>query len=151
MQASEFELPDQTGKTHKLSDYRGKWVVLYFYPKDDTPGCTKEARGFRENLKAIGELGAAVMGVSKDSVESHRKFAEKYQINFPILSDPEKTVIKAYGAWGAKKFMGKEYDGTLRKTVLINPNGEIVKTYEQVNPIGHAEEVLKDLAGYLVS
>lgn len=145
MKAVEFNLLDQDGKEHKLSDYFGKWVVVYFYPKDDTPGCTKEACSFRDGIKELQKLGAVVLGISKDSVKSHKKFAEKFNLNFPILSDESKETIMAYGAWGKKKFMGREYDGTFRKTFLISPQGEIAKVYEKVNPTQHADEVLGDL------
>lgn len=145
MKAKDFKLQDQDGKEHRLSDYKGKFVVLYFYPKDDTPGCTKEACGFRDTISEIQKLGAVILGVSKDSVASHKKFAEKYRLNFPILSDESKAIIKAYDAWGLKKFMGREFEGTLRKTYLINPKGEITKTYLAVNPTQHASEVVNDL------
>ncbi len=145
MKATDFSLSDQNGKTHKLSDYLGKWVVLYFYPKDDTPGCTKEACSFRDGIKELENLGAVVLGVSKDSIASHKNFAEKFHLNFSILSDEAKEVINAYGAWGKKSFMGRTFDGVLRKTVLINPQGEIAKVYEKVNPTQHADEVLMDL------
>lgn len=145
MKAADFKLPDQEGKEHQLADYKGKWVVVYFYPKDDTPGCTKEACGFRDGIAELMKLGAVVLGISKDSVKSHKKFAEKFSLNFPILADETKEVITKYGAWGKKKFMGREFDGTLRKTFLINPGGEIVKIYDKVNPTQHADEVLVDL------
>lgn len=144
-QADDFSLPDQDGKTHSLSQYRGKWVVLFFYPKDDTPGCTKEACNFRDSFVELQAFGAVILGVSKDSVASHKKFAEKYHLNFPILSDEKKVVIGKYNAWGTKTFMGRTFEGTLRKTCLINPNGEIQKVYEQVNPLLHAGEILADL------
>lgn len=147
MKATDFSLPDQEGRLHKLSDYKGQWVVLYFYPKDDTPGCTKEACNFRDRITDI--KGAVVLGVSKDSVTSHKRFAEKYHLNFPILSDESKQVIKAYGAWGVKKFMGKEFEGTLRTTFLIAPDGEIRKEYKNVNPLAHAGEIVTDLASYI--
>ena len=146
MKAPIFSLPDQTGKVHKLSDYTGKWVVLYFYPKDDTPGCTREACSFRDMSSEYTKRGIVVLGISKDSVASHKKFAEKYHLNFPILSDTTHKTIEAYGAWGTKKFMGREFTGTLRNTYLINPDGEIVKTYLGVNPLIHAGEILKDFA-----
>lgn len=145
MKAPDFSLADQDDRIHKLSDYRGKWVVLYFYPKDDTPGCTKEACNFRDFLDTFKEKGVAILGVSKDSVISHKKFAEKYHLNFPILSDESKEVIKAYKAWGKKKFLGREFEGTLRMTYLIDPKGEIGKVYKNVNPTIHASEILKDL------
>jgi thioredoxin-dependent peroxiredoxin len=145
MKAPDFNLPDQNNKYHKLSDYLGKWVVLYFYPKDNTPGCTKEACNFRDGREFIEQAGAVVLGVSKDSVTSHKRFAEKQNLNFTLLSDPEAKVIKAYGAWGPKKLAGRAYEGILRNTYLINPHGEIIKTYEGVNPATHIGEVLKDL------
>lgn len=144
-QPIDFELPDQNGKMHKLTDYAGKWVVVYFYPKDDTPGCTAEACSFRDKFAVLQKMGAVVLGISKDDEKSHKKFAEKYSLNFPILSDVTKETIKAYGAWGEKKFMGKTFDGALRKTFLIGPTGEIKKVYEKVNPIDHAGEISKDI------
>ena len=143
--APDFELPDQDGKLHKLSDYKGKWIVLYFYPKDDTPGCTKEACNFRDSFHELQAKGVQVLGVSKDSVASHKKFAEKYELNFPILSDESLKVIKSYNACGVKKFMGREFDGVLRISYLIDPKGMIKKVYEKVNPLIHASEILKDL------
>lgn len=145
MKAFNFSLPDQTGKIHRLSDYLGKWMVVYFYPKDDTPGCTKEACGFRESSQVYREKGIVILGVSKDSVASHKKFSEKYHLNFPILSDENKKVIKGYKAWGEKKFLGKTFEGVLRKTYLINPQGKVAKVYEKVNPLIHASEILKDI------
>ncbi len=145
MQASDFKLPDQDGKTHQLSDYHGKWVIIYFYPKDDTPGCTTEACNFRDSFHELQAKGVVILGISKDSVKSHKKFAEKNNLNFPLLSDETKEVINAYHAWGEKKFMGKTYEGIRRTTYLINPKGEIVKTYENINPTIHAKEILKDL------
>lgn len=145
MKAIDFSLYDQNGKIHKLSDYFGKWIVLYFYPKDDTPGCTKEACGFRDNLKILKDIGVIILGISSDSVSSHKKFSEKYNLNFPILSDEKKEVIKKYSAWGKKKFMGREFEGILRITYLINPQGEIVKKYEKVKPEQHAGEIIEDI------
>lgn len=132
MQAPDFSLPDQDGKIHKLSNYVGKWVVLYFYPKDDTPGCTVEACNFRDSLEQLQKLGVVILGVSKDSVKSHKKFAAKYQLNFPLLSDETQEMHTAYNI-------------TSRTTYLINPQGEIVKIYEKVNPLIHAKEISKDL------
>jgi peroxiredoxin Q/BCP len=149
MQAKDFELRDQFGKIHRLTDHKGKWVVLYFYPKDDTPGCTKEACNFRDAIDKFTKLGIVILGVSKDSVVSHKKFADKYHLNFTILSDESKDVIKEYKSWGIKKFMGREFEGTIRNTYLINPKGEIVKFYEKVNPLTHSEEILKDLRSKL--
>ena len=148
MKAKDFELQDQDGNVHKLSNYGGKWVVLYFYPKDDTPGCTKEACNFRDTLKSLQNLNVQIIGISKDSISSHKKFAVKYHLNFPILSDESKKVIKSYQAWGAKKFMGREFDGVIRKTFLIDPNGVIKKVYEKVNPLVHASEIVNDLDVY---
>ncbi len=142
--APNFELPDQAGKIHKLSEYAGQWLVLYFYPEDDTPGCTAEACAFRDDLEVLTDKGLAIVGVSKDSVASHTKFAEKYQLNFPILADESKEVMTAYGAWGLKKMFDREYMGTIRKTFLINPDSEIAKEYPKVNPIGHSAAILKD-------
>ncbi|WP_135256611.1 thioredoxin-dependent thiol peroxidase [Thermus caldilimi] len=143
--APDFALPDQEGRIHRLSDYRGKWVVLYFYPKDDTPGCTKEACGFRDRMGDLQELGAVVLGVSADDISSHKRFAEKYGLNFPLLADPERGVILAYGAWGKKNLYGKEYEGVLRQTFLIDPEGRIAQVWRKVSPEGHAEEVAEAL------
>ncbi|GAA5336808.1 thioredoxin-dependent thiol peroxidase [Thermus antranikianii] len=143
--APDFALPDQDGRIHRLSDYRGKWVVLYFYPKDDTPGCTKEACGFRDRMGDLQELGAVVLGVSADDVQSHKRFAEKYGLNFPLLADPEREVILAYGAWGKKNLYGKEYEGVLRQTFLIDPEGRIAQVWRKVSPEDHAEEVAEAL------
>jgi peroxiredoxin Q/BCP len=140
MKAKDFSLHDQNDSVHSLKQYRGKWVVLYFYPKDDTPGCTIEACKFRDSLAELQKLGVVILGVSKDSVASHKKFAEKYHLNFPILSDVSKEIIKAYDARGAF--------GTLRKTYLINPDGEIKKVYNNVNPTIHAGEIIRDLHIY---
>ena len=145
MKAIDFSLPDQNGKVHSLSSYKGSWVLLYFYPKDDTPGCTKEACGFRDSLNDLKKHNVFVLGVSADSVSSHQKFAKKYNLNFPLLSDEKKEIIKAYGAFGKKKFMGKEFEGILRISFLINPEGEIVKKYDKVKPEVHAKEVLEDI------
>lgn len=145
MKAPDFTLQDQFDKTHSLKDYAGKWVVLYFYPKDDTPGCTKEACSFRDEFKEIESKGAVVLGVSKDSVKSHAKFAEKYNLNFPLLADVDLEIMKAYNAYGLKKFMGREFEGTLRKTFLISPEGEIAKEYPKVTPKDHAVQIIKDL------
>jgi len=143
--APDFSLPDQDGKIHKLSDYRGKFVLIYFYPKDDTPGCTKEACSFRDNFPHFGNIGAKILGISTDSVASHRKFSQKYKLSFTILADIDKKVVKEYGVWQPKKFMGREFLGTVRSSYLINSEGKIVKIYEKVNPSVHAQEVIKDL------
>ncbi|MBI4058470.1 thioredoxin-dependent thiol peroxidase [Candidatus Gottesmanbacteria bacterium] len=144
MKAPVFSLQNQDGKTSSLTDYLGKWVVVYFYPKDDTPGCTKEACGFRDVYKEFMNRNIVVLGISKDTNDSHQKFAKKYRLPFPLLADPEHKVIEAYGAWGRKKFMGREFFGTLRRTYLVDPKGEIVKTYTQVSPFTHANQILKD-------
>jgi thioredoxin-dependent peroxiredoxin len=139
MPAPDFSLSDQNGKIHTLKDYAGRWLVLYFYPKDETAGCTKEACNFRDQRDTILALGNTdVVGVSKDSVESHQKFAEHHNLNFTLLSDPDHKVIEAYGAWGG-------LFGTKRHTVVINPKGEIVKEYRGVNPSTHAGEIIADL------
>ncbi len=145
-QAPDFSLPDQNGKQHRLHDYAGQWLVLYFYPKDGTSGCTTEACSFRDEREAIAELGGAVIvGVSKDSVASHKRFAEKHGLTFTLLSDPEHEVIEAYDSWKPKKFMGREYIGTHRNTFIISPDGRIAKKYEGVNPKTHAAQIIKDL------
>lgn len=145
-QAPAFSLPDQTGTMRSLKDYAGKWVVLYFYPRDDTPGCTTEACNFRDERDAIAELGnAEVIGISKDSVKSHAKFAEKHNLNFTLLSDEDHAVTEAFGSWGPKKFMGREFLGVHRDTYIINPEGQIVKEYKGVNPKKHAAEIINDL------
>ena len=144
-QAPDFTLPDQTGKQHKLSSYQGQWVLLYFYPKDDTPGCTTEACTIRDNFPAFKKLKVQVFGISIDDVASHEKFVKKYDLPFTLLSDAEKNVVETYGVWGMKKFMGREYMGTNRMSFLINPKGKIAKIYSSVKPELHAEEVLKDI------
>ena len=143
--APEFKLRNQNGKENKLSDYKGNWVLIYFYPKDDTPGCTKEACSIRDNLPKFKKLTTTVLGISVNSIKSHAKFAQKYHLPFILLADEDKKIVKKYGVWAKKKFMGREYMGTLRTSFLINPNGKIAKIYEKVNPEIHADEVLKDL------
>ena len=147
--APDFTLLDSAGKKHSLSDYRGRWVLLYFYPKDDTPGCTAEACALRDSWKEFARCNTVVLGVSVDSVKSHGHFAKKYTLPFTLLSDAEKKVVKLYGVWGKKKFMGKEYMGTLRTSFLINPKEKIIKIYEQVKPAEHAQEVLGDLKNFI--
>lgn len=144
--APDFTLFDQEGRERNLSDYLGKWILVYFYPKDDTPGCTKQACGIRDNFPEFKKLGVEVLGISIDSEKSHKKFAEKYDLPFTLLADPEKKVVALYNVFGKKKFMGREYMGTLRTSFLIDPKGNIAKVYEQVKPEKHAEEVLADLA-----
>ncbi len=143
--APNFQLPDQEGQLHSLSDYLGKWVLLYFYPKDDTPGCTREACELRDAWSEFQEVNAVVLGVSADSVESHQKFVTKHQLPFTVLSDPEKQVIKEYGAWGEKKMFNNTFLGIQRSSVLIDPEGKVAKIYEKVKPAEHAKQVLKDL------
>ena len=145
MKAPNFSLPDQNGNTHSLADYAGKWLVVYFYPKDSTPGCTKEACYFRDGRDDLKALGAEVIGISKDSVKSHAKFVDKHELNFTLLSDESTETIQAFGSWKLKKFMGREYMGINRDTYLIDPKGEIVKKYEGVNPLTHFQQLIKDL------
>ncbi|MGE5463726.1 MAG: thioredoxin-dependent thiol peroxidase [Syntrophothermus sp.] len=143
--APDFELIDDTGTPRKLSDYRGRYVVLYFYPKDDTPGCTKEACNFRDDYSAYEQAGVAILGVSPDDTQSHAKFKKKFQLQFPLLADEGHQVCDLYGVWGPKKFMGKEYEGVLRTTFLIDPDGKILKVYENVRPAEHSAELLSEL------
>lgn len=145
-QAPNFTLQDQNGDYHSLEDYKGRWVVLYFYPKDNTPTCTTEACQFRDARSAIAEFGnAAVIGISQDSVASHKKFDAKYDLGFTLLSDPEAETIKAYGAWQDKKLFGRKYLGIVRMTHIIDPSGAIAKTYPKVNAETHAAEIIADL------
>jgi peroxiredoxin Q/BCP len=145
-QAPSFSLPDQNDKIHSLKDYAGTWLVLYFYPKDETPGCTTEACNFRDARDTIAEFGrAGVVGISKDTVKSHKKFADKHELNFTLLSDPDHKVIDAYGAWQKKKFMGREYMGIMRNTYIINPDGMIAKEYIGVDPKDHVGTIIEDL------
>lgn len=145
--APDFEMLDDTNTPRKLSDYRGKNVVLYFYPKDDTPGCTKEACNFRDDYSAYEQAGVVILGVSPDSVASHVKFKKKFQLQFPLLADDEHKVSDLYEVWGPKKFMGKEYVGVLRTTFLIDTEGNIKKVFENVRPAEHSVELLKELQG----
>lgn len=147
MKAPEFTLPDQFGKQVSLSDYLGQKVVLYFYPKDNTPGCTRQACGFAENYPAFLEKGAVVIGVSRDSVASHVKFAGKHQLPFVLLSDPERTAIEAYGVWQEKKLYGKVSMGVVRTTFLIDENGTVEKIMSKVKPDTNARDVLAELPG----
>lgn len=145
-QAPEFTLPDQDGVEHALSSYRGKWVLLYFYPKDDTPGCTIEACTIRDQFKDFQKIGATVLGVSTDSVASHKKFALAYELPFTLLADEHKEVVGQFGVFGEKKFMGRTYMGTSRTSFLIDPSGKVAKVYEKVKPELHSAQVLADLA-----
>jgi peroxiredoxin Q/BCP len=146
--APDFNLPDQHGHEQKLSDYKGKWIVLYFYPKDLTPGCTTEACNFRDDFSNFEKLDAVVLGVSKDSVKRHQKFSEKYELPFPLLSDEHGSVCENYGVWQEKSLYGKKYMGIARLTYLIDPDGKIAKVYPKVKPKDHAEELLNDLNGF---
>jgi len=143
--APKITLLDQHGKPQDLAKYKGQWVLVYFYPKDDTTGCTIEACSIRDGFPKFGKLTAVVLGISADSVASHKKFADKYALPFLLLSDEAHTVLEAYGVWAKKKFMGREYLGILRTSFLIDPKGRIAKIYEQVKPPTHAGEVLADL------
>jgi len=149
MKAPQFELADQNGETRRLADYKGKWVLVYFYPKDNTPGCTTEACSLRDNYHELENLGVQVLGISKDSVKSHDKFAKKFSLNFPILSDESTETIKAFGAWGEKKFMSHKFEGIIRNSYLINPSGDIKKEYLSVNPTKHAGEIIEDVKNFL--
>ena len=144
--APEFSLLDQDGVTHTLSQYRGKKVLIYFYPKDDTPGCTTEACNFRDNHKELSDAGLVVLGISKDTVKSHKKFADKFDLPFPLLADIDTAVCQVYGAWRNKKFMGREYMGIERMSVLIDEEGNVAKIYEGVKPKEHTQEILVDTA-----
>jgi peroxiredoxin Q/BCP len=143
--APDFTLETGDGQTVHLGDLRGHPVILYFYPRDDTPGCTVEACSFRDLTPEFEKRGALVYGVSADSVKSHVKFTQKYGLNFPLLADTDHAVSHAYGSWGRKKFMGREYDGIFRNTFLIGPDGKVARVWEKVTPAGHAEEVLSAL------
>ena len=144
--APDFSLPADDGRTLSLKDFRGKKVVLYFYPRDDTPGCTTEACGFRDGLPDVSSAGAVVLGVSRDDRESHLKFRAKYRLNFPLLSDPDLKVHRAYGAWGEKVLYGKKTEGVLRSTVLIDEKGRVLRHWPRVRAEGHAADVLEALA-----
>jgi len=143
--APAFTLPDQNGKKVSLKDFLGKKVVLYFYPKDNTPGCTKEACDFRDAIEDFKKIKAVVLGISPDSVESHKKFADKYNLPFPLLSDPEKKVLQKYGVWKEKSMYGRKYMGVERTTVIINEKGKIIKIFPKVKVKGHVDEVKKVL------
>jgi len=143
--APAFLLKDQDNKIHKLSDYKGQYVLLYFYPKDMTPGCTTEAQCFRDRNNEFKTHNVQVLGISADSIESHKKFVEKYGLNFPLLSDETKTVLEKYGVWREKSMFGKKYMGIQRDSFLIGPDSKILKHYKKVNPKNHVDEVLKDI------
>ncbi len=143
--APAFDLPDQNGKRHKLEDYRGKWVVLYFYPKDMTPGCTVEACNFRDSFSAFSDLDVVILGVSKDSIETHADFSKMYELPFPILSDLNSTVCENYGVWKERSTSGKKFMGINRSTFIIDPTGKIAKIYDKVDVKEHAQELLDEI------
>ncbi len=140
--APEFSLQDQSGNTHSLSDYRGKKVALYFYPKDDTPGCTAQACNLRDNIDALTQKGIVVLGASTDDEASHQKFEQKFNLNFPLLADTGKTLVNDYGVWGEKTYMGKQYMGTSRVTFLIDEAGNIAHIIEKVDTKDHTKQIL---------
>jgi len=140
--APDFSLEDDSGKAVSLSSFRGKTVVVYFYPKDDTPGCTKEACGFRDANDQFLAKGAVVIGISPDKAASHGKFRAKYGLPFALLADPDHAVLEAWGAWGEKAMYGKKYMGVVRSTVIVAPDGTVKKIFPKVSPEGHAEEIL---------
>lgn len=144
--APDFLLPDEKDQLHKLSDYKGKFVVLYFYPRDNTSGCTTEACNFRDDYSAYKEAGVEIIGISPDSPESHTKFKEKHQLPFTLLADNTHEVCEAYGVWAKKNNMGREYYGVLRTTFLIDREGLIVRIFEGVKPAEHSKEVLAEIA-----
>ena len=145
--APDFSVKDDSGKTVKLSDLKGRKVVLYFYPKDDTPGCTTEACNFRDGIAAIKKLGAVVLGVSADSAVSHQKFKKKFDLNFPLLADTEREIIEAYDVWKEKSMYGRKYMGTNRITYIIDEAGKIAAVFPKVKPDTHADEILAVLQG----
>lgn len=140
--APDFTLPDESNTLRRLSDFRGRPVVLYFYPKDDTPGCTTEACNFRDDYSAYAEADVIILGVSPDSPEEHSKFKAKYGLQFPLLADDGHKVCEQYGVWGLKKNMGREYEGVLRTTFLIDSQGRVARVFENVRPAEHSKEVL---------
>jgi peroxiredoxin Q/BCP len=145
--APDFTAPASGGTTVSLSQFRGKHVVLYFYPRDDTPGCTKEACGFRDIYAEITQAGAVVLGVSVDPVKAHDKFITKFKLPFTLIADDDKTIVQKYGVWGQKSFMGRKYMGVFRVTFLIDPKGRIQKIWPNVKPEQHAAEVLETIRG----
>jgi thioredoxin-dependent peroxiredoxin len=146
--APNFTLNDAEGQALSLNDFLGQWVILYFYPRDNTPGCTKEACGLRDRYDAFQEQNIQVLGISTDDAISHQKFVKKYSLPFPLLCDPDGLVAKIYESYGPKKFMGKEYEGIYRQTFLIDPVGQIVKIYRKVKPEPHAAELLEDIVDF---
>jgi peroxiredoxin Q/BCP len=144
--APAFTLPDQDGKTVKLSDFKGQQVIVYFYPRDDTPGCTKEACQFNDNLKTLEKAGVAVVGISPDGAAAHTKFRSKYGLKFALLTDADKKVMEKYGAWGEKTMYGKKTVGTIRSTFLVGPTGKVQRAWYNVRADGHAAKVLEEIA-----
>jgi peroxiredoxin Q/BCP len=142
----DFTLQDQDGKTHTLSQYQGKKVVLYFYPKDMTPGCTVQAEGMRDSMNDLEAKGIVVLGVSVDDVKSHKKFVDKHNLNFPLLADTDKKVVEEYGVWKEKSMFGKKYMGIQRDTFLIDEEGKLIQHFKKVNPLKHAGQVLEVLS-----
>ncbi len=142
IQAPDFSLPDENETVRRLSDFRGRTVVLYFYPKDDTPGCTTEACAFRDDYSAYVTADVVILGVSPDSAKSHDKFKTKFDLPFPLLADKDHIICEKYGVWGLKKNYGHEYEGVFRTTFLIDTNGRIIKVFENVKPSDHSAEVL---------
>lgn len=140
--APEFTAQDQNGTVHSLKDYKGKKLALYFYPKDNTPGCTAQACNIKDNYELLKKAGITILGVSTDDEKSHKKFEEKFQLPFPLLVDDEKKIVEAYGVWGLKQFMGKEYMGTNRTTFLIDENGKIAHIIDKVKTKEHSEQIL---------
>lgn len=145
IEAPDFELPDENGKLHKLSDYRGRNVLLYFYPKDDTPGCTTEACEFRDDYDEYEKGGVVILGVSPDSPKSHKKFKDKYNLPFTLLADENHHVCEMYGVWGKKSMYGREYYGVLRTSFLIGGDGKLIEIFENVKPKGHSQQILSML------
>jgi len=143
--APDFTAQDQNEKTHSLKDYEGKWVLLYFYPRDDTPGCVKEACAIRDTWAEFKKAGITVLGMSGDTTASHKKFADKYELPFTLLADPERKIMKKYKAIGTRKMFGREYQGIIRSSYLINPKGNIAKAYPKVKPDMHADQILEDI------
>lgn len=145
--APDFTLSETGGGTRSLHDLRGRNVILFFYPKDNTPGCTKEACSFRDSYEEYEGTNAVILGISPDNVKSHDKFAAKFSLPFPLLADSDHQVAEAYGAWGEKRLYGRKYMGMLRTTYLIDPDGRVEKVWTNVKPVGHAREVLSALSG----
>ena len=141
----QFSLPDQHGKVHNMGDYKDLWIIIYFYPKDLTPGCTTEACNFQEALPDFNSIDAVIFGISKDSVDKHKKFADKYNLQFSLLSDENSDVCEQFGVWQKKRLYGKEYMGIMRTTFVVNPDGKIVRVYQKVKVKEHHTEILNDL------